>query len=249
MNSYEARKAEKADRLRERAAKKQAASDSAYKAARSIMNNIPMGQPVLVGHHSERRHRADLARVDRSISLFVESGKEARRLAERADTVENRGAIDSDDPEALDKLRERIAELEAKRDGWKAKNAELKKAARAGEPVPAERYAQPYQFSNLGANIRRLKKRVEMLDRTQEAATKTEDAGPVEYGNGVSCEVDTDAGRIYFHTPGRNEEATKILRRAAWVWARSVGCWSRKITPNAMAQARYVGPELAKVYA
>lgn len=33
-------------------------------AGRAILDRIPMGQPVLVGHHSEGRHRRDLARAD-----------------------------------------------------------------------------------------------------------------------------------------------------------------------------------------
>ncbi|WP_132290495.1 DUF3560 domain-containing protein [Kribbella sp. VKM Ac-2568] len=34
-------------------------------ARRQISDHIPLGQPILVGHHSERRHRRDIERMDR----------------------------------------------------------------------------------------------------------------------------------------------------------------------------------------
>jgi len=58
-----------ADRARERAARDAAMRDS-------ILDQIPFGQPVLVGHHSERRHRRDLDRVDRlSQSVYENTAK------------------------------------------------------------------------------------------------------------------------------------------------------------------------------
>jgi hypothetical protein len=42
---------------------------------------IPFGQPILVGHHSEKRHRRDLARIDSGMSKGFEEGRKADRLA------------------------------------------------------------------------------------------------------------------------------------------------------------------------
>jgi triosephosphate isomerase len=47
----------KAARLRDRAANVSAKGEAAYAASNRIANMIPMGQPILIGHHSERRHR------------------------------------------------------------------------------------------------------------------------------------------------------------------------------------------------
>ena len=58
-----------ADRARERAARDAARRDD-------ILDQIPFGQPILVGHHSERRHRRDLDRVDRlSQSVYENTAK------------------------------------------------------------------------------------------------------------------------------------------------------------------------------
>jgi len=51
----------RADYHEEHAGKAAAASDAAWQAEHRILDNIPLGQPILVGHHSERRHRRDQA--------------------------------------------------------------------------------------------------------------------------------------------------------------------------------------------
>jgi hypothetical protein len=52
----------KADRLRELADNSAKKSNAFYQASRKMLENIPFGQPILVGHHSERKHRAEIAR-------------------------------------------------------------------------------------------------------------------------------------------------------------------------------------------
>ncbi|AJY62496.1 DUF3560 domain-containing protein [Burkholderia glumae] len=62
------------ERAKARAERYAAASDRAEAQAQArraavdaIAEHIPLGQPILVGHHSEGRHRRDLARMDASI--------------------------------------------------------------------------------------------------------------------------------------------------------------------------------------
>ncbi len=59
---YEERRESRIERLENRVAAAQTESNAAYEAAHSIMKHIPPGQPILVGHHSERHHRRDLDR-------------------------------------------------------------------------------------------------------------------------------------------------------------------------------------------
>ncbi len=66
------------------------AADRAEKAAaaeRDIMSNIPMGQPILVGHHSEARARSDRAKADRLTHRFLEERGRAEHWEERAATT------------------------------------------------------------------------------------------------------------------------------------------------------------------
>lgn len=112
-NPYEQKQMARVDRLRARSEKLQAEAEGAFKRERSIGSVIPLGQPILVGHHSEKRHRRDLERMRSLASKGVALSKQAEELARRADAAEESAAISSDDPEAMTKLRDKIAQLEA----------------------------------------------------------------------------------------------------------------------------------------
>lgn len=58
------RAAAKADRLDALAQKRSAESNTFYSAAQEIARRFEGGQPILVGHHSERRARKDQERID-----------------------------------------------------------------------------------------------------------------------------------------------------------------------------------------
>lgn len=69
----------KADRLAGRAA----AADVALNA----MPRYPLGQPILIGHHSEGRMRRDLARLDRAMRTAIDATSTAVEAAARADSA------------------------------------------------------------------------------------------------------------------------------------------------------------------
>lgn len=76
-----------ADAHAERATKEHERYATRRDAANAIVAMIPMGQPILVGHHSERRHRRDLARHDRNMRKAIEHGENAREATRRSDSV------------------------------------------------------------------------------------------------------------------------------------------------------------------
>jgi hypothetical protein len=115
-SAYAAKKAARIDRLRARADAKAAAAANANQAARAIADRIPMGQPILVGHHSERRHRRDLGKIQRGFSDAVKLNDEAKQLERRAARAEKSTAIASDDPDAIAKLKTKLDELDKRRD-------------------------------------------------------------------------------------------------------------------------------------
>lgn len=67
-------------------------SDAAYGQSRQLADMIPMGQPVLVGHHSEGRHRRDLARIDRAMRRSVDESAAADVYESRARAAAGRVA-------------------------------------------------------------------------------------------------------------------------------------------------------------
>lgn len=52
-------------------------SDAADRAARAIADYIPMGQPILIGHHSERSARRDRGRIETNTRRAVQMRKTA----------------------------------------------------------------------------------------------------------------------------------------------------------------------------
>jgi hypothetical protein len=92
--SVEEREADKAERaesrsemLSERADRHNAIADGADVARRRISDSIPLGQPILVGHHSEGRHRRDLDRIDGLMRKSVEHSHVAQDAQRRSDNL------------------------------------------------------------------------------------------------------------------------------------------------------------------
>lgn len=185
---YRERRLARADRLRDWASTRRQKSRAAFKAVDRICDGIPMGQPILVGHHSERHARRDQERIHNGMSKGIEHQHMAESMSSRADEIERQAenAIYSDDSDATERLAEKIAGLEAQRARINAINkivrmkkltedervAKLVADCGVAEAV-ARLYFTPdfcgrigipsYEVQNLGGNITRLRNRLEQL--------------------------------------------------------------------------------------
>jgi hypothetical protein len=75
---------ERAERLTERAGKHEAHAEAARHRGETISGGIPLGQPILVGHHSEKRHRRDIERIRGAIEKEMEYRGTAEELRTKA---------------------------------------------------------------------------------------------------------------------------------------------------------------------
>lgn len=184
--TYRERRARRADRLRGWAEKREQKAAASLTAADRALDGIPPGQPILVGHHSERRHRAALDRFDRKMTAGLEHSAKAREMAGRAAEIDRQAdrAIYRDDTDALEQLDARIAALEADRARKKQINAEIRRGAgwaeRLNPPLTAAEQRDlemaarfnntigypAYAFTNLSSNIRRQAQRRAALAET-----------------------------------------------------------------------------------
>lgn len=245
---WAAKRAARADRLEAAADRAKARSNTAYGAQKEILDRIPPGQPILIGHHSEKRHRRDLGRADDLMRRSYNEGKKAERLADAAEAARNNRAIFSDDPEALDKLRASIARAEAAQDIMKKANKLIKSgqhdALRAllGEDE-AHRVLNPrwggagyqgYQLTNNSANIRRMKERLAGLERTSARESR-------EYTiNGVRVLENTEANRLQIFFDDKPEESRrKKLKSNGFKWSPSNGAWQRQLNTLGRHARRY----------
>jgi hypothetical protein len=114
FNSQERAK-KKAEKLSGYASNAEKRSNEAYKKSdmSESATGIPFGQPILVGHHSERRHRKTLERASRAMDKTVEESNKAEDYKSRAEYWINKASkINLSMPESLEfyefKLEEAI---------------------------------------------------------------------------------------------------------------------------------------------
>jgi len=242
---YERRTARLA-RLRELVTKREAESEAAFSASRSISEHIPFGQPILVGHHSEGRHRRDLARIDSLMRKSVEADKAARHHAASAAALESNRSISSDDPEAVTRLRSKIEQLEAYQKAMVAINRIVRKykadkaagiaALLAGEfqlsPEYAAQLFEPdfcgrtgfadYQLANNSGNLARCRKRLAQLEQLSTATDEEVEFGDIRVINSAT----DNRTQIFF--PGKPPEPVRShLKSLGFKWAPTVGAWQR----------------------
>lgn len=232
------RKMEKREEWADKAAEK---SRAAFATAHKIADAIPFGQPILVGHHSEKHHRADIARMDSNMGRGCERADMAAHhtsaAAGIADALES--SIYDDDPDALEALTARIAEREAEREKMKTVNKLYRKADAAGlaalgidlealKKKLAEAGAYwgkaphlPYELSNLSGRITADRKRLEYVKQRQQRAAAA-DAAPngIDYQKcqGGYCRL------TFAEKPDR--EILDALKTAGFSWG--AGSWVGK---------------------
>ncbi|HWA29141.1 MAG TPA: DUF3560 domain-containing protein [Lacunisphaera sp.] len=248
---YAERRAARIARLEARAGRARQEGNARIAGAQKIADGIPLGQPILLGHHSEGRHRRALKRIDEGYARGFGLLKEAEKLERRAARSEKNTAISSDDPEAIDKLRAKLAELERIGAIYVAANKRL----RAGETIeaiapmfdwlPPGRIVQTFRtWQSLGhktfprgndaAERRRVQGRISELEsRAAAPARAAETIGSVT--------ITESDNRVQLRFPGKPADAVRTqLKRSGFRWAPSEGAWQRQASERAWIEARRI---------
>ncbi len=93
-----------------------AKSSASFEASKEGDDIIPFGQPVLVGHHSEKKHRALLARNHKRMDKCVEHSAKAdtHRIAAENIEAQLKKELPIDTPECLPHLQEALEQAKAR---------------------------------------------------------------------------------------------------------------------------------------
>lgn len=251
-NDFEQRKKNRIESARKQAEKNEKLSDSYYNQATEMASHIPMGQPILVGHHSEKGDRRYRKRIDDKMRKSIEADDKAKYYRQKAETIEENAAISSDDPEAIAKLKEKLTELEQKRSFMKATNKMIRRKDKNGFlmlPHATEALWQElntpdrtggvgfphYSLTNNNATIRSVKRRIEQLELLAQRPEHR-----VTFKGGELRE-NKEAGRIQFEFEKKPEEPIrKLLRRGSFRWTPSEGVWQRQLNANGIWSAKHV---------
>lgn len=132
MSTYRERREARAERLREWADKREVKADADLSRGRQMLDAIPLGQPMLTDHYSYGRDRRYRDRAVGTIERGFAHSRKADEMRSKAANIEAAAerAIYSDDPDAIERLTEKLADLEAQRDRIKRYNASCRKGAR-----------------------------------------------------------------------------------------------------------------------
>jgi hypothetical protein len=250
--NYQEEQEARKDRMIERSDKATAEFQATYNRAKDMASVIPFGQPILVGHHSEKRDRKYRDKIHNTFGKAFELDGKAEHYQSKAAAV-GTGGIATNDPEAVTKLKDKLAGLEKSQETMKAVNKiirskKLSDAEKVAEieaaglltATQAEVILKPdhcnrvgyasYSLSNNSAEIRRIKSRLAELERLRNST-------PLEFEND-DFSLCVDDGRVCFEFSGGkpSEEVRKLLSGAAFKWSRFKSAWVRKATANATAE-------------
>lgn len=241
MNRKERQEA-RAQRYRELALKANQQSEEAFKQSDKMMEYIPAGQPILVGHHSERAHRNLLDRSWNALGKSVKLGEKAEYFQQKAKAAENNNSIYLGDDDAVDRLQEKVDALEKSQNMMKSANKILRskkmsdiakveqlqalgfsesKSVELTKPDCYGEYGFPsFMLTNNNARIRDAKQRLERAKKLKETEDK-------EYTiNSVRVVENAKENRLQLFFNGiPSEEIRSQLKHNAFRWSRYNGCW------------------------
>ena len=251
-NQYEQKQEERRQRLLDSADKADREAKSRLKSADDMLSVIPMGQPILVGHHSEKRHRRDLDRIHTNIGKGIDAQEQAKKLRERAASV-GKGGVSSDDPDAINKLSEKLEKLQKQQELYRAINKALRKADKSGDDAPLKALGlsdqtiaglkQPdfagrrgipsYVLTNNSSNMRRIRQRIEELKATAEDQTSEEQHGEIR----IVDNVEENRVQIFFPRKPATD-LRRTFKSAGFRWSPTTGAWQRHRSNAALYWAR-----------
>ncbi|MBU1080932.1 MAG: DUF3560 domain-containing protein [Spirochaetes bacterium] len=213
----------RAERLAERAAKVQREANASFNRGHEMASIIPLGQPILIGHYSERRDRSYRARIDTQYRRSAELSNYASDLERRSRAAATNDTIYADALDPVAEIDAKLAALRAKREAIKA------------------RPHQSYELSNLGANIRRYEARREQLAALKSSARTERQVGD------ITVIEDPELARIQLVFEGKPApEIRDVLKQHGFRWAPSVGAWQRQLNNAGRYAARQVLEKLAQ---
>lgn len=261
-SNFHERKKARISKYQELAEKNKKASDAAYKASHDTVKHIPMGQPILVGHHSEKMHRNTLEKSWNQMGKSVELSDKADYYSEKAKAAENNTAISSDDPDAIEKLKDKLKKLIEKQEFMKSINKICRSKKLSESEIVAKlkadfnlkdesihtllnpRYSfekkgfPSYSLTNNNGRIKQVRDRINRLEQLEKLENESFKIGEVE------IQVNVDDNRVEIYFPGKpEEEFRKKIKSSGFRWSRYKSAWQKQISNWNIRDAKRLAEE------
>jgi len=185
--------------------------------------------------------------MDRSVS----ESRKAEHYDQKAASV-GKGGISSDDPEAIDKLKAKLAELQERQEYMKAANKEYRRCKgnvdamvgvsdrmkgtikRTLATFPWIKRPFTFEITNNGGNMKRIEQRIAQLEAS--ANTKAQEW---EF-DGFTVHANPDENRLQIVFPGKPDAETRAkLKTNGFRWSPTNGAWQRHLNNAAIYHAGY----------
>jgi len=240
-HNYHERKENRIQFALDQAAKHKQLSNDFYVRSSEMASFIPFGQPILIGHHSEKSDRNYRNRIHNLMGKSVKAQDTADYYEDKAASIQNNTAIFSDNPDALQLLIEKRDRLLKNQEFMKAANKCIRKGDKAGflsleggtaalwdEINAAGRFGGKgyarFELSNNNQTISTVKKRIAFLE--SQAARPAVD----KLIQGIRLVENREANRlqIYFGCKPSDEVRAK-LRHLSFIYCYSESAWQTRI--------------------
>lgn len=268
QNQHEERLEARRERLEGRAADAAKRSDAAWEASHAATAGIPLGQPILVGHHSEKRHRRNLAKSDSAMRRCVDEQNKAGYYAEQAAAVGS-GGIATNDPDATRKLLLKLMDLQITQEIKKAAN-KIIKSKNKKYPTQESKIAEllllglseatanklfegdfcgrigfpAYELSNNNATMKQVKERLQAIANLSQVEDKT-----YQLLDGfLEAEINKEEGRVFLRNKEKPIKAIReIYVEYGYRWSPTNEAWSRTLTAAAINSINSVQRAIAEI--
>ncbi len=168
------------------------------------------GQPIIIGHHSEKKARRLHERASEDIRKAIEADNKSQYYLDKIQTVDNNKTIYNDDPNAIKKLKEKLEYLENER-----------------KLIKADPEHSTWQLQNIGARIRETKKRIMRLEKLEEIQFDD-----IEFSGGKIIR-NKEINRIQILFDNKPDESIRAeLKRKGFHWSSREGAWQREFNAN-----------------
>ena len=193
--------------------------------------------------------------INKELIDYIEKAKKKlNEVARNPDRFYSDQAIKSTDKNAIEKLNQKIEQLEAEKDFIKRSEKACKEYQKTKDFSVFEKYNIPQKeakeyveqierhglplikgISSISAEIRRVKERIALLEKSKESEDENFD---IENGRIL---VNKEAQRVQIFFDNIPDANTRdALKKRAFKWAPSAKAWQRTLTGNAIDAVKYL---------
>lgn len=202
---YEERRNKRIEGYKKKSKRAKEESEARYNSTANRILAMAPGQPILIGHHSEKKARKLHEQASKDIKKSIELSEKSEYYESRAKNAENSNVIYNDDPEAIPKLKNKLKNLENERENIKA------------------REHSTWELTNIGAIIRETKRRIERLEEQENLVFPD-----TEFKGGKAIH-NKEINRIQLLFDGKPDENIRSqLKHNGFHWSRQECAWQRE---------------------